>query len=961
VIMRTLLRSVVAAIIVGSLIFGATRAFAVTAAEIQAAAKAAEDGNAIAQQAEKLDGLISSYRSSTGGAEFEITARALGELVTRSRQLKVTASLYERLVEVALNLRKNVTQAREAREDQAGGSEAALEKLYRSLDWNHLDYSKVASQYWTAWARLGWAEGLPEGQARTELLQRAEGGFVRGTLEVRRPWLARDSLLGAGIARRQQGKLKGARRAFQRLETILSALGESDLLNALRIELAGLALESGRMSEAQRLMGKLPPNAIDKGRAQAMRLLEAKGWLEQAQSTGKGAGRAADLIRDVIKNGGDEARSAVGLALQYKKELEGQSLGMASDLIDGEEAFSNREFAKARDSFARLIERKSDMPGLNQSVILYKYAASLSETGDRKTAMGVLKRLLRMRMSPDVAAPAARLAYALAAQTLKQKKSKANRKALLAAGERLLKIAPDAPEADAARIWLARAREDGGSISKAIALLEQNKVENVAYPASRLELVSLRSDKLGRYDPAADAGNKKMKTEGRKLLKDLDEVRKLVGEGRLDADPARAAVLAVIRAKAYGWSGEAPNTVLEAVSLAEKSQKSVPGAAADLLRLRLAMLTRAGRFGDVEKLFSKRRDKSILNDWKIWFEALDRLESQKKPRAPAKTVASVGARVATIRGFPALDQAEIIQAKALLRAGDPERAVTVARHVIDRGSPSGPAWVLYANALESAGNFEKATHAWRSMLTGLDEGTTYWLDAQLGVARSAHASGHFRLSCLAIDDAAAIAPDFGGSGRKKQFDALVPGCAKYTGANYADTLKALNGFLSRKRGGIQFDSPEYGGLKHGLDSNFTLDSQSPKCRLDFFTTTKNTMVSQEHAKTTFTEEFVCRGNIPMAKAFLNQDTVFDASTLQFRNVTLECKKTTTGIKFGERVVPRTEESSVNSFHLFMDNDDTKKKQSTAIRAFGHLKRLCLKIPVLPVASAGPSLSDASPP
>lgn len=928
-------------------------AHAATPAEIQSQAANVTDGNGISKLADQLERVIAGYGPTTGGAEFEVAARAVGELVTQARRLKVTSALYERLVELAIQLRDGVTRAREAREDEAGGSESALEKLYRSLDWNHLGYAKVASQYWAAWSRLGWAEGLPEGQARTTLLQRAESGFVRGTLEVRRPWLARDSLLGAGIARQQLGKMKGAARAFERLETILAAEGESPLLNALRVELAGLALARGRLADAQQLMAKLPPNAIDGERAQAMRLLEAKGWLVQTRGGGQGAARAAQLIRQVIEGGGDASRSAVGLALEFKKELAGQSLGLASDLIDGEEAFSAQRFAEARDSFARLIERKSDMPGLNQAVILYKYAASLSETGDRKKAVQVLDRLSRLRLSPEISQPAARLAYALAAQEVKETDNKANRKRLLTAGERLVKVAPDAPEADAARIWLARAREKGGSISKAIALLEKNGPDNAAYPASRLELVSLRTDKLGRFDPAADANNATMKKEGVQLLSDLDAVLALEQEGRLAADPARTAVLAVIRAKALAWSGEAPGKVLESITRAEKTQNAVPHGPGDLLRLRLAMLTRAGRFSEVEKAFSLEGDKAIMDDWKIWFEALDRMDTQKKPSAPPKLVADVGGRLATIRGFPALDQAEIIQARALMRAGNPKRAAVVARHVIDRGAPSGPAWFTYASALEASGDNAKAMRAWRSVVTGLDEGTAHWLDAKLGVVRSARASGNLRISCEAIDDAAAIAPDYGSAARKKKFDVLSPGCAKYRGPNYADTLKALDGFLSRKRAGVQFTSMEYGGLKHGLDSKYTLDTSSPKCRLGFFGTANNTMVSQSYEKTTFTETFECRGEFDMTKAFLNKDTVFGVGTLQFRNVSFDCKKTTTGIKFGERVIPRTEESSQSSFHLFMDSKDTPEIQEQAVRAFGHMKRLCLKIPMHPTGAKTP--------
>ena len=90
----------------------------------------------------------------------------------------------------------------------------------------------------------------------------------------------------------------------------------------------------------------------------------------------------------------------------------------------------------------------------------------------------------------------------------------------------------------------------------------------------------------------------------------------------------------------------------------------------------------------------------------------------------------------------------------------------------------------------------------------------------------------------------------------------------------------------------------------------------------------------------------------MTKAFLNQDTIFSARTLQFRNIELNCKKTTTGIKFGEAVIPRTEESSLSSFYLFMDAQDTPNRQGKTFRAFGHMKRHCLKIPVQPLIDGG---------
>jgi thioredoxin-like negative regulator of GroEL len=711
-------------------------------------------------------------------AEIESAADAYGQAVSKARTSNAGIDALRKLLETGAALQRRVSAQRSALEGAAGQDDAALERLYRSTDWQRLDYAEVTAGYWSAWAEVSVAQRLPAGSAeRKAALTRAQKGFARASLELRLPGVASSSLLGLGIVKHELGDLDGAREALQAVEKALADQPPTPLLGAVRYELAVIALQQGDLERAHALGDAIPAGSLTHEQELALLRDEAEAWLKRARAGKGGADRAAALLRRLSASGSDGSRAASALAVAYRTELRGQDLGPIGKLLAAESAFAEKRYAEARDAYAQVLADPAALPGIDLEATRYRYAASLAETGDRGSALGELEKLFA-GAGPGRALrePAARLDYSLAAQAAQEDPSPANETRAVRAAERLLAWAPGAPEAGQARYRVAHAKETSGKGGASVPLLEQIPESSPAYPAARVDLVRARAEALQQEQNAGRAMGAESRERARKLAADIDIVERLAAAGRLPADPSRDATLAVLRAKAAAWAGDPPAAVLERVERASHEPGLDAADRRSLLRLRLAALRAEGRWKELDALFTSTDNAALRGDLPIWSEAFRSLGSAEGPAPPGELVEHWGSRLSPLAPPDARDALALAEVEALLRAGRAADAADRAHGLLERSPDWGDAWLAYARALDQTPQAKEAAAAWQRVAGGVPKGSALWLEAELAYVRAVRRAGDAEAACRALETVRRTAPDLGGARLRPRFEAEAKGC-----------------------------------------------------------------------------------------------------------------------------------------------------------------------------------------
>lgn len=776
-------------------VFAAHTARAEDPAEIARAVARARDEADLVQLAQRLSGFAASPGAEVDPERLESAADAVGKLVSRARELEVEAASFDLLLALGSDLDARARSTRERLENRAGEDEVALEALYRSDDWQRLDYSEAMLGYWMGWANLGRGQALPSGPERRAAMRAAEAAFSRSALELRLPRIAAASLFGFGVARHDLGDLDGAQRALERVESQLEGRGDAALLAATLYELALIDLQRGEVERGRAMAARIPADALSREQHLALMRLEAEAWLRRARSGQGGAEAAATLLRQLVAEGGEVARLAAAEVARHWELLEGMDVGPLGDLLAAEAAFEARRFAAAGDAYARALANPAAIPGLELATARYKFARSLAESGKRVAAADELERLLADGGGAPVRVPAAELFHSLAEEiALADPGPPADARAVRAA-EILLAAAPESPGAGSARYRLARARESGDSDGSPLALLAQIPASSPAYPAARLDLARLRAARLQQLEDTGRVATSQGRDAARALAADLDAVRDLIAAGRLAPEPKRDATLAVFRAKAAAWSGEAAFAVLAKVEAAEELPGLDTAGRRALLRLRLRALARAEDFGGLANALAARSDGEIRADWPIWSEALARLDALP---APPETRCAWYARLEPLAPDGARDDLSLGYARALLAGGRAGDALPRARALALAQPSWGDAWLLYARALDATGDDEEAYRAWRKVADGVEAGSSRWVEATLAAAGAARRLGDSERVCRSVSALTRQAPELD-EHQRVGLETAAAGCPPATPENGSRRGPARSGSTDRPR------------------------------------------------------------------------------------------------------------------------------------------------------------------
>lgn len=697
---------------------------------------------------------VATLDPSSPAQRFEAAAERYGGLVGRARELGAGAELFGRLARAGQDLEGRIDAARARREDQADEEEAALEALYRSQAWQRLGFAQVTAAYWIGWAELG--RGLGEtGDRRRRALEQAERRFARAALELALPRLASWSWLGLGIVRRELGESERAREALERLVERLPEDAPETQRAAALYELAVLELEEGRIERAREILDRAPPDALRAEQRRALQRLEAEAWLSRSPQDAKAAERAARLLRELAGAEGPERERAIRLALEHRERLRGFDLGPVSDLLEAEAAFEAGRYDEARAGYARLLAAERPLPGVDLDVVRYKHAEAVARTD--APAARALAELEPVLDHAELREPAARLAFTLALR--EDGASEAVSSRLRRAAKRVLEAAPDSPEADRARVVLARAGQGASARAERLALLDAVEEESDAYPAAVLERVRLRADVLQGVAP--ERVSPEVRNTARALRSDLEVLDRLTREGRLPPDPERVRRLAILRAQAAFFAGEAPGAVQELLAAA----RAHPGGLARterqaLLALELETLRRTGELGDLAQRFDRASEAELRRDWETWYAALARLSETPAggegsfdglASAPLDGLVRGAERLAALAPERYRVSAALTLVGLLRAADDPVAAADVARRLLEKDPDSGDAWLAYARAVEAAGQDAEAAAAWSEVAAGVEPGGDLWAEAKLRAAAAFRRTGDLEAACRLLE------------------------------------------------------------------------------------------------------------------------------------------------------------------------------------------------------------------
>jgi hypothetical protein len=710
-------------------------------------------------------------------------ADVLGSLVGRAREFGAGAETLRLLAGAGLRLVDAVGAERAAREERAGESEAALLTLYRSSDWQRLGYAAATGQYWRGWALLALGGTLAKGPERDAAFVDAQSAFASSARALALPELASASLLGLGLARLETGDLAAARGALEALAAQQSRGGGEPAATTLRA-LAAVYARAGDAELAARTAARIPPDSLTPEERSALAVFEAEEELRLLREGRGDPARAARVLRELANLGGDAARRANELAALHRDALTGHDVGAVGELLAADEALEAGRFEEARERYARVLAEPGRITGLDVARARERHAVSLHRCGRVLEAADEAERALAETNDDPRGREVARLWYALTEELAAREPGARSDTRAKRAAVALLGRSPDAPEADRARLRVARSRERGADARVALRELEQVPPASAAYPEARFELARLRADSLAR---SVASGATPDRDAARRLAADLDTVLELVAEGRLEIELSTRASLLVLRAEASSWSDDPSQEVLRRVVQA-RGQDGVDAAGRrTLLRLELSARIAQRDFAALEDALRALGDAEIRAGWPVFEEALAALDLA---RAPLDLRIAVQARLESLAPTDARPRVALLGAALLLEQGRHVESALRARELAEADPSWGDAWTLAARALEEAGD-PAAVDLWARVAEGAEAGSPHWIDAWVAVARTAQRAGFGERACAALsqlDDAgealatarraelesareacaAAGAPDAGATGRRSR-------------------------------------------------------------------------------------------------------------------------------------------------------------------------------------------------
>ena len=411
--------------------------------------------------------------------EFARVANDVGPFIDGVRQADPGVGKLKKLRGLLGEMRGQTEKRLASIENESQNSEAALERLYRSQDWDDLSFALAAFPYWRAWMDLEIAKTIEDEGLKTQALLPARKGFRAASMQLFRPGLVYGGWLGLGYVEMEEGHHARAKQIFESLENALATEEDSPIRQAVSLELRLLEARTGEVRPTK--IGR----KIDANEAKILRI-EAFALLQESRKTGGRPTTAAERLRALIEAGYLD-QSLLSDMMVYAQEIAGVNVGPWTDLAGGEFALQYDHFYNAMQKYEAFFRAVNPPPGLDLDHYRYRWALAAYKAEIYQPAVDILEKLQRKKdLSDELDKATAKLLYAVYAAREASGGSIANRKSLRVAAQRYVSKSPDDKDADAARLMIAQTSSNASTALQSLNAIKSSSklsgdVERTAY------------------------------------------------------------------------------------------------------------------------------------------------------------------------------------------------------------------------------------------------------------------------------------------------------------------------------------------------------------------------------------------------------------------------------------------------------------------------------------------------
>lgn len=644
--------------------------------------------------------------------DLVLASEVLGNLTSKARELGSDSAMFKALITRADQLHRRSRDKVRMLERTAGENESALERLYRSDIWHDINYALSAAGYWKAWAALGYAGTLNEGDARVVWLNRANNGFKVASVRILYPGIVHGSWLGLGYVAQAQGDLRAAEKRFRRLAQALSASGDNPVRKLAEAELTMMAIRRGELEK----LTSVPREALTPSLAGVL-IEEAFLLLEQHRQRSSGAIAAGQRLKKVIADG-FLTNALLARILTYRDEIVGQDLGVISLLIDAEFAYAYQQYLTTVLKYQQFRKVRGESLGVDTSPFQYHYAVAAMKTDLPDQAQAEIERLQRAeRINPSVTNALPKFAFSVAQLAYQQRPGGEHRKRLISTAKAYIRSAPGDADIARAHLALAELSENPKDAERHLraARADRNLKAEVA-------LTSIRRD-INRFNQATSAGDTKLqRVIAERMLSALGDL------GRRKRGQAwfRAVSIQMRTVLGQDLSKQSMSSLSREIDelLADVS-------IADDVRVRSVL------FWSKLRVLDAQGDGAALLDWIAQTtdasnkrQVYQFLLEKEKTGAYAQLVNLAAGFYPALQG-QAQDQRQLrlLQIRSLSALGRSAEAFDLARSMVGEFADSGDAWQAYAEAAEKNERWFEAERAWVKIASATPEGSPRWREA----------------------------------------------------------------------------------------------------------------------------------------------------------------------------------------------------------------------------------------
>jgi len=667
--------------------------------------------NVIANNHDQLlteaNGYLVTLKSAESARDIFDLANGIGPLIDQVRAAALSSAQLEDFRFVLDEMKAVVEKRVYDIEMKADDSEAELERLFRSQDWDDISFALAAFPYWRAWIDLEIARQVVDDRDIDNLkgtaLLPAQNGFRAASMQLFRPGLVYGGWLGRGYVEIERGRYVHAHAIFKNLERALAEEEESPILETVKFELRILDALTGNVEKDQR------SDVFDDDEAKIQRA-EAFGLLQASRKTGGRPIEAAERLRTLIAAGRVD-QALIDDMMIYSQELSGVDVGVYTDLAGAEFALNYDHYYNAMQKYEAFFAHVIVPPSVDLTRYRYRWALASYNAKIYQPAVDLLEKLVRIQdLEPELDKAITKLLYAVYTAREKGGGDKANMKQLRKAAQRFIRKSPEDKDADAARLMVAQTAANASVALQSLKAIKSSKqfkgdVERTAFYLIAKEFsAKVTRSKIKEASALAAQGITAFRSLPKSDKTNAYNFAVLV-EMRALIDPKPEKVLAALDAIEEKMAKEAAE--LE-ISIEQHVTLDIRRA---LIWSRLQLYNRLNNFEQIRKFVEGLVNKGIPS-WQIEF--LFPFIADRSNVAERLILARLVHD--SVKRQPEMDRRfRVVIIEGMLDGGDPDGAYLMAKKFTKEHVTSGDGWRLFAKAAHGLGKPFESDRAWKAI------------------------------------------------------------------------------------------------------------------------------------------------------------------------------------------------------------------------------------------------------